>query len=1829
MKRRIHNIMAAFLCVCLLVSYIPTQAIADSGTDELGEFVNGQASTDVKVIIGQNYDFLFTTESFAATRDQIANDKDKDGNPQYDLNVKITGGTAPYTYTWTKSVAGKPDVETVQTKSSDALSDKYELSKHAKDLAAGSECTFKIVVKDSNNSEIERSIKVIVSDKYDYKTLEKDNVAVTADIHYMAELSVSSIGSTMPIYSDLQEAVGGKKIINALQVGLTANPSPEEPLYVGEPTVDFVVEGMDGKTITVVCIDAKGKKSVFDNVAVAGGKASIVMTDTQGVFGAIALAYDAPGATHTITSSVKVDPERSIAGGQISPLGTRTYPEGATPSYILLPDSGYVIDQVFIDGAATGKSIEGNTYTFEPLQGDPTAHSIEASFKKASSAGENVKLTARVENGNGKVRIDDKNVEGENVSVEVEKATSATIKFIPNSGYVIDTVKVNNAPVTVMGDTYLLSAVLGEVSGETTVVVTYKEGVKPPVLYHTVTTTTDGAGGTISESRDDVEHGKFATVYFYPDENYRLSSVTVGEKDVTSQVSENKLTIENIVTDLTVKATFEYIEHTVNASAGEGGTISPAGEKKVKDGESLAYYFNPEKGYELSSLLLQSGTDAAVDVTADVKGGVYLLENIRGNYTLTAAFVPSSVPPEDVYYTITASAGGGGKISPEGVSRLKAGESQTFSLTPDDTHKVKQVIVNGTSVAFNGFSYTINNVRQNTTIHVEFEAADTPPELPKSYSVETSAGLGGSVSPKGKTTVYEHGSVLVKFLPDAGYQLRAVNVNGVEVPAGDIVDNSYRVYVDKYKDTSATAPVPVSVDAMFEPIKTPPTDPDYCMLTTKVGAGSGTVSPEGTTKVPYGKDQTIHFIPDSGNRIKSVTVGSDLVDLNEIKNNTYLLKGVTKDTTVTVEYENQPGPVVSQHTVTATATAGGTISPEGVTTVNDGGSLTYTFTAQEGYKLFSVLVGSQTVSVVGSSYTLTGISNDCTITAVFKENSLPVDKKYHTIHASAAAGGKISPAGDVRVASGKDMTFYFQPDNGKVVDTVTVDGKETTSPAGNSYTFPSVTGDSSINVTFREKGGTDPVPPTVYWTLTATSTTGGAISPSGETQVTPGGQMLYTIIADEGYELKTLYVDNKPVADFSGDTYRFSAVTKEHSIHAEFAKKSSTPDPTVRHTVTASVTDETSGSISPKGETSVPANGTQTFYFTPAGDNGVKSITITKGKDSDKTTQTFAYTGLSYTLTGINADTSIEVTFGSGGIKPPVPLMYEVTTTITDGGGTVSPGNSKVAKGGSLLLTFTPDAGYVLKLVKQGDKDITTQVKADGSYRLTNVTENTTITATFEKGINGNNYRMVSVSAGEGGTISPAGEMRIAKGGVQSFTVVPAEKKELDKITIQYADKAAQEISTDELQKVVDTGYFVFENATELDFSCKIVASFKDRADAPAPDPAKYVTLNTTATTGGAISPSGSMTVAKGSSVLYTLTPDAGYKLSSVIVGDKPVDAALIANNTYMHEATSDAAIKATFVRTSENPEPGYYQVTTSVGEATDGKSSGTISPSGITRVKAGESQTFTFIPNTGCTLDTVTVGGEKVAVDGFTYTLFDVTEDTAIVATFKVAGGTDPEPPAMATIKASASAGGSISPVGTTKAAVGTSPLFTLTPDAGYHIASVVVDGTAIDADKLVNNTYRFDPVEANKDYTIVANYEANPVKPVDPASYRVFASVVNGEGGQISPAGEQKVAAGASQSFSFLPDTGYVVDKVWVKNSPIEPTLDLSFVPEGSIYTLFGVNSEMYIAVSFKKSSDPNPPVDTCTIKSSSTAGGSISPEGETTVAAGSSLTYTFTAF
>jgi hypothetical protein len=146
-------------------------------------------------------------------------------------------------------------------------------------------------------------------------------------------------------------------------------------------------------------------------------------------------------------------------------------------------------------------------------------------------------------------------------------------------------------------------------------------------------------------------------------------------------------------------------------------------------------------------------------------------------------------------------------------------------------------------------------------------------------------------------------------------------------------------------------------------------------------------------------------------------------------------------------------------------------------------------------------------------------------------------------------------------------------------------------------------------------------------------------------------------------------------------------------------------------------------------------------------------------------------------------------------------------------------------------------------------------------------------------------------------------------------------------------------------------------------------------------------------TTGGSISPSGSVTVNKGENQTFTITPNSNYSISDVTVDG--ISIGTISTYTFSN-VTEDHTISVTF---TINAAPLVTHVITATAI-----SGGNISPSSSVAVIEGESQTFTITPNRNYSIADVKVDGKSQGPIS-TYTFSNVTEEHTISATFKYNG--------------------------------------------------------------------------------------------------------------------------------------------------------------------------------------------------------------------------------
>ncbi len=195
---------------------------------------------------------------------------------------------------------------------------------------------------------------------------------------------------------------------------------------------------------------------------------------------------------------------------------------------------------------------------------------------------------------------------------------------------------------------------------------------------------------------------------------------------------------------------------TIAASAASGGQITPRGDVLVDAGTHRTFTISADRGQRI--------IDVAVDGTSLGPISTYTFHNVTADHTIRATFGPDS-------YTISATSGAQGSISPSGEVRVAAGSNRIFTMTPVDGHRIAGVRVDS-SPQGSLSTYTFHNVASDHQIHVDF-VLDT-------LTITAGSGAHGTISPSGTVAVPRGDNAVFTISPNKGYRIISVMVDGTD-----------------------------------------------------------------------------------------------------------------------------------------------------------------------------------------------------------------------------------------------------------------------------------------------------------------------------------------------------------------------------------------------------------------------------------------------------------------------------------------------------------------------------------------------------------------------------------------------------------------------------------------------------------------------------------------------------------------------------------------------------------------------------------------------------------------------------------------------------------------------------------------------------------------------------------------------------------------------------------------------------------------------------------------------------------------------------------------
>lgn len=390
-----------------------------------------------------------------------------------------------------------------------------------------------------------------------------------------------------------------------------------------------------------------------------------------------------------------------------------------------------------------------------------------------------------------------------------------------------------------------------------------------------------------------------------------------------------------------------------------------------------------------------------------------------------------------------------------------------------------------------------------------------------------------------------------------------------------------------------------------------------------------------------------------------------------------------------------------------------------------------------------------------------------------------------------------------------------------------------------------------------------------------------------------------------------------------------------------------------------------------------------------------------------------------------------------------------------------------------------------------------------------------------------NTSYVIDVTSSFGGRVSPSGRTLVYSGDNQTFRFYPNSGYEVIAVYVDGKD-------------VGDVSRYTFYDVTE---DHELYVDF-------APISASRYEIEADCSSGGSISPSGTIRVTRGYNRTFSFDPNYGYEVSAIYVDGRKLS---YTDDEYtFYNVRDDHTLYVEFER----------DYTTRYEIEADSSSGGRISPSGDVWVSRGSSKTFTFKPNSGYKIEAVYVDGRKVGGTPSSYRFSNVRDDHTIYVEFERTTRNKFE------IEADASSGGRISPSGTSTVTRGNNKTYTMTPNSGYGILAVYVDGDYVGDSR----TYTFRDVD--EDHEIFVRFAKKAAIHDD---YDI--DITWSDGGSVSPSGRGTVSVdkGDDRTFTFVPEPGYKVARIYV---------DDDLVPAARSYTFKDVVEDHTLRVEFEKS-------------------------------------------
>lgn len=352
--------------------------------------------------------------------------------------------------------------------------------------------------------------------------------------------------------------------------------------------------------------------------------------------------------------------------------------EGESATFTITANDGYEVSDVKVDGTSVGKR---TSYTFENVT---AAHTIEATFAFANYTAANP--------------FEFPTTKGTTKTLEAEYATTITEACgatewrceVNSEAWASNGKYINSLNKTSTGADSVAYAYNAPVAGTYKVTVTYRSGSDTNKLAW-------------SEQDGKITAGQVATPNSKVNNALQAKTVEFNMVVTTAGAGTLVFTAPDGDSPQTDKFDIELVKLADEADLTELQTA-------ITNAEAILNAADKDKYSAAALVELQELVNAGKQLTT---------ASSQADVDAKKAEITAKIADIQTQFTITATAGNGGKIAPTGATNVYKGTSKAFTITPNDGYHVDSLTVDGTAVDV-VTEYTFSDVTANHTIAVTF-----------------------------------------------------------------------------------------------------------------------------------------------------------------------------------------------------------------------------------------------------------------------------------------------------------------------------------------------------------------------------------------------------------------------------------------------------------------------------------------------------------------------------------------------------------------------------------------------------------------------------------------------------------------------------------------------------------------------------------------------------------------------------------------------------------------------------------------------------------------------------------------------------------------------------------------------------------------------------------------------------------------------------------------------------------------------------------------------------------------------------------------------------